>query len=320
MRRPFVILVTVLSAALFAFAGSASAAVTLGSDLSQEPDDGVFCAAACSWIMGALPGRVTEAPSDGVIVRWRIRTDGPGGPFALQVARPAGGDSRLGISASESKPVAAAGVSEFLTRLPVKQGDNIGIKWTSANTARFHGGAAVPGAAALYFTPALADGESRNASIVNTDFQFFVNADLEADADGDGYGDETQDTCLGTAGSVNGCVSLAPNLTRKVAKRQSIRSLAATVSLDRVGSVIARAVVTYKSSGKRVTIKSKLVKRPLATLVDTKLKFAFTRSQRAKLGSQLKRGRKLNAKINFVARDSAGTSSSNSSATVRLKR
>jgi hypothetical protein len=33
------------------------------------------------------------------------------------------------------------------------------------------------------------------------------SADLEPDADGDGFGDETQDQCLGTAGSQNGCAA-----------------------------------------------------------------------------------------------------------------
>lgn len=319
MRRSFIVLVAAMSVVLFVPVGGANAAVTLGSDLSRVPDDGVFCAVDCSWIMGALPGRVTEAPSDGVIVRWRIRTDAAGGPFALQVARPAGGDTRSGISTSEAMAVVAAGVSEFSTRLTVKQGDNIGIRWSASNMARFHGGVGVPGAAALYFTPALVDGETRNADVNNADTEFFVNADLELDVDGDGYGDETQDTCPGTAGTVNGCAALAPKLTRKVARRQSIRRLSATVTLDRIGSVSARAVVTYKMGKKRVTLKTKLVRRPLAILVKTRLSFAFSKTQRAKLNKELKNGRKLNAKISFVARDVAGASSQ-SSATVRLKR
>ena len=302
MRRPLVVLVTVLSASLFAFAGSAGAAVTLGSDLAQEPDDGVFCAVACSWIMGALPGRVTEAPSDGVIVRWRIRTDGPGGPFALQVARPAGGNSRLGISVSESTSVAAAGVSEFLTRLPVKQGDNIGIKWTSANTARFHGGAGVPGAAALYFTPALADGESRDANIVNSATEFFVNADLEADADGDGFGDETQDGCPTDATTQGPCDTVGPKLSLK---NKRVKRGATSISFTVKSNEIATLSVSGSFKAGKKKFKIKRITRSLAAGSTVTIKVSVP----SKAKSKLKSGSTLKGSLTATATDSKGNKS-----------
>lgn len=320
MKHRFTVLaIAVAATSLFAAQG-ASGAVTMGSELAKPVDNiGVFCATTCSWIQSTLPDRVVSAPTDGVIVRWRIKTDGASGPYSLQVARPAGGNTRTGVSTSDPVSTAAAGISEFPTRLSVKQGDNIGLNWTSSNTAIFMSDGGTPGASALYFAPALINGATIAEDVVNGNTEFLVNADVEPDADADGFGDETQDTCLGIAGPANGCAALAPAVKLTVAKRQSIRKLSGTVSLDRIGSVLARAVVTYKVKGKRVTIKTKLVKSPLVALTDTKLKFAFSKAQRAKLSKQLKSGRKLSAKISFVARDTGG-SSSNASATVRLKR
>lgn len=311
--------IAVAMIALFA-AQSASGAVTLGSDLSKPLDSaGVFCGSTCSWFQSALPGRVAEAPSDGVIVRWRIKTDVAGGPYALQTSRPAGGNARLGIGASAQVMTTAPGVSEFPTRLSVKQGDNIGIKWTSANTAIFIAAGSISGATALYFAPALADSDTRNANIVNGSTEFFVNADLEPDADADGFGDESQDVCPRVSGPVNGCASSALVFKFSVAKRQSVRKLSATVSLDRAGSLAARPIATYKANGKRVTVKGKLTRVTLAPSTELKVALAFSRSQRARISAQLKRGRRVSATFRLVASDNA-QGSINENPALRLKR
>ena len=39
------------------------------------------------------------------------------------------------------------------------------------------------------------------------DAELTINADVEPDEDADGFGDETQDQCLGTAGPQNGCAA-----------------------------------------------------------------------------------------------------------------
>lgn len=299
---------------------TAGAAVTIGSDLTRTPFESSFCPAKCSWTQTALTGRNARAPQSGVLVRWRIKTDGPSGPIAIRVMRPGAGTELTGIATGADVTASAAGISVFPVRIPIQAGDALGIDFDSTNTAGIKpDGPGEVDNVALYHTPNLLDGTTLPAFAVNTGTELLLNGDIESDTDQDGFGDESQDLCPGTSGQINGCVALAPALKLTVAKRQSIRRLAATVSLDRVGSVQARATVSYKLRGKRVTLSTKLVKSSLATLTNRKLKFAFTRAQRAKIGTQLKRGRKLSAKLRFVARDTVG-SSSNSSRTVRLKR
>ena len=58
------------------------------------PGEYVFCDTTCTSVQSALPGRVVAAPFDGVVVRWRIRTDIAGGPFALRIAAPFTGNQR----------------------------------------------------------------------------------------------------------------------------------------------------------------------------------------------------------------------------------
>lgn len=320
MRRRFTLItLAAIAAALFAAQG-ASAAVTIGSDLTRAPYETSFCAAKCTWTQTALASGNALAPQNGVLVRWRVKTNGPSGPIAIRVMRPGAGTDLTGIATGPEVTATAAGIAEFPVRIPIQAGSALGIDFDSTNTAGIKpDGPSDPANVALYHAPNLLDGITLAATAENTGTELLLNGDIESDADQDGFGDETQDICPGTAGSVNGCVAAAPAIKLTVAKRQSIRRLAATVSLDRIGSIQARASVSYKLGGKRVTLRTKLVKSKLATLTNKKLKFAFSRSQRAKLSKELKRGRKLSAKIKFVARDVAG-SSSNASATVRLKR
>ena len=69
------------------------AATTLGSDLAQVPGEYVFCDTTCTCVQSALPGRVVAAPTDGVVVRWRISTDIAGGSVRAPRRRARHGES-----------------------------------------------------------------------------------------------------------------------------------------------------------------------------------------------------------------------------------
>lgn len=303
-RFAVAVLATLATAALVA--SSAGAAVTMGSDLSQAPDDGVFCATTCTWVQSPLPGRVSAAPTDGVIVRWRIRTDAVGGPFALQVARPAGGNDRTGIATSASVTTPGAGTHVFPTRLAVKAGDNIGIRFDSTNLARFHGGPGVVGAAALYFPPALADGTTRTPTIVNTNLEFFVNADLETDLDGDGFGDETQDQCVGRAGATDGCDRVAPKVTVGAKSLLSYRKLSAKVTTDKAATLTTTGRVTVKVGKRRKTIRVNKLITPLAAGETKTMKLSFARKARGQVKKLMLAKRKLTLVAEFRAVDDSG--------------
>ncbi|HEX6582087.1 MAG TPA: hypothetical protein VF056_00700, partial [Thermoleophilaceae bacterium] len=148
-------------------------------------------------------------PSGGVIVRWRIRPKS--GAWAPQVLRPdeggkyrsvATGD-RVEAGAPHDRPGFPPYIRSFPARLPVKAGDILAFKADAQSETVAKGGGG-GGGSLLIFTPPLADDESRAPSS-QLAFILAVNADLEPDADGDGFGDITQDACLGNAATQGTC-------------------------------------------------------------------------------------------------------------------
>jgi hypothetical protein len=176
--------------------GSASGAVTIGSDLASPPTGVV--SGISTWVQRSLPGQQVTAATDGVIVRWRLRLGGVTDAQAvkLRVVRGAGAASTgSGSSAPESIP-AGQGTYVFETRLPVSAGDYIGIDITDAATVL----RTPPGAQMDRFFPLLGDGETR-APGAQFDNELTINADVEPDCDSDGLGDETQDPRVSPGGN-----------------------------------------------------------------------------------------------------------------------
>ena len=147
----------------------------------------------------------SRIPSDGVIVRWRIRSEV--GSWAPQVVGPEEGGMYRGVATGEKVKVAAPNdrasfppyIRSFPTRLSVKAGDIFGIQADAQSET-----VAKSGGPWRLFSPALADGESRTPTSELT-FIIPVNADLEPDADGDGFGDLTQDACPQSAATQGTC-------------------------------------------------------------------------------------------------------------------
>lgn len=174
---------------------SASGAVTIGSNLAATPSVGSSCAPGpCTGAHQVLPPTSTAsdglvAPSDGVVVRWRIKVGEVVGPVALRITRPGDSDTRTGAGMGAAVTPTADQTSVSKARLPIEAGDALGIDYVS--TTAF---AATAGAVSLVWSPPLLDGEPpRNTAAA--DLELLVNADIEADADNDGFGDESQDQC-----------------------------------------------------------------------------------------------------------------------------
>jgi hypothetical protein len=178
---------------LLAGPATASGAVTIGSDLTasdfvdSDPcdlDDG------CGGVQQGLPGRVTAAPFDGVVVRWRARGLGV---VRLQVARYTGEDTA--ILAAMSAPVYLPSLttdSVFPTRLPISEGEYLGMRLVK--DAQF-GVRLQSGADIDAFDAGLSTTTPTTSPDADIPAEAAINADIERDADGDGYGDETQDDC-----------------------------------------------------------------------------------------------------------------------------
>lgn len=318
-----IIALTALSAVLF-IAPTAGAATTVGSNLSGTADDAFGCNSTCSIVSTAFASGPGASPVDGVVVRWRIKTNGAGGPFGLRIAKPFTGDLRIGAGASALEAATVPGVNQFTTRLPIRVGDNIGLTITAATEAsnvRYKPGIVSPGANVLYFDPQLPEGGSGTApTLVNADAEVFFNADIEADADRDGFGDETQDRCVGVFGTADGCDVTPPAAVLTTYGPQSVGSLKVKLSTNETTTFEARATVKYKSKGKSRTIRGKLAKLSLTGAnLPKSVSLKFSSKQLKQLRALLKKGKKLSAKVDVVATDASGNKAT-LGAKVKLKR
>jgi hypothetical protein len=191
----------VVGLGLLAGPTTASGAVTIGSDLTASDffdSDPCEDPGGCGGVQQGIPDRVTAAPFDGVIVRWRARGLGLA---RLQVARYTGEDTA--ILAAISAPVYMPSLSTnsvFPTRLPIGEGEYLGMRLVK--DAQF-GVRLQSGADVDAFDPGLSTTTPTTSNEADIPAEAALNADIERDADGDGYGDETQDECA-TLASVQG--------------------------------------------------------------------------------------------------------------------
>jgi hypothetical protein len=153
---------------------------------------------ACMEVQTAIGGVSTAAPSDGVVVRWRV-LNAESGPYTLRVVSFLPGSSggmyrayRVLHSSATENVTAPAGplfskISSFPTRLPIPAGAYLGLG------GRTFGFQASGGGATYSQVENLGDGL---ATVGETHSgTFLYDADIEPDVDGDGYGDVTQDSC-----------------------------------------------------------------------------------------------------------------------------
>ncbi len=202
-------LVAVVAALLGLGGSTASAAVTIGGNVSPAGGLGggtFYCGSSDPCTIGQIAGPGAPAPIDGVVVRWRIVG---GGSAGLRILRPLGSGLYTGVGTGPMQTLAPSpAVSAFAVRLAIRTGDQIGVAnpGAIANDVRF-AAAPPPGAMQGAWLPPLGDGSpgrAPNTGFVSSD-QLALEADVEADADGDGFGDESQDACPGIPGSVAGC-------------------------------------------------------------------------------------------------------------------
>jgi hypothetical protein len=253
MKRFAVKLAITLSvAALSALAVGAvpsQAVTTFGSTLANTPmavNDDCNAAHKCTIIQGAanpsfISGGALFAPRPGVITRFRVKSANAGSAVNFRVLRPNIAEgSFAGIYTGADLPL-VPGINSQEARVPVLFGDVIGLNCcqnASNNQILFDGGVGGGsivtafgrfGANALLTdgVEAGADGSLGPIGHVN---ELLLNADLEADADGDGFGDETQDLCAGQSGAHTACSNVF------TASAAAIRGGRATLTADLPGT------------------------------------------------------------------------------------
>jgi hypothetical protein len=202
-----------------AIPASASAAVTIGSNLAATPSsEGFICEGLgadvfCTLAHRTLPAASTApdgvlAPTDGVVVRWRIKVGADTTPVALRITRPGNSDVRTGAGTGPTVTPTADTTSTFPVQLPIKAGDAVGID--CCNEARLDAVFfVVEGASLDVWYPRLEDGQPPEGPFGGpfSDIELLVNADIEPDADCDAMGDETQDPSVTPPGN---CPQPAP--------------------------------------------------------------------------------------------------------------
>jgi hypothetical protein len=200
------LLLATTACGLLMLSTAASGAVRLGPDTSATPDGNTGCGAdACTFVNGSGPaGVIVAAPFDGVLVRWAIVTSSSTQTWRLRTVREVVPGMFIAPGGGSAESVAPGAERSFPTRLPILAGDLIAVDGPASAAAplAFRSG----GGTNSRFNPPLLEGDpARSANGGGGGFMGMVSAQLEPDADHDVFGDETQDKCVGTAGTFNGC-------------------------------------------------------------------------------------------------------------------
>ena len=202
-----------------ALPASASGAVTIGSSLEVAAESTITCASLCTASNSALPDTRTAsgglvAPSDGVVVRWRITAGSQVTPVALRITRPGSGPlpDFTGAGTGPTETPALGTTSTFEVRLPIQAGDGVGVDCCQVGglTAL----ASTPGSIVDTWNPLVNADVPKLPNKSFADIELLVNADIERDADNDGYGDETQDQCPTDASRQRDCTPPETTITK----------------------------------------------------------------------------------------------------------
>jgi hypothetical protein len=198
-----------VAALITASPSPAGAAVTIGATGGNGAAD---CPPDFTWAQDSTavgsPTYVVPA-GGGVITSWS-HDRGPASATAqlrLKVFRKTAPNTYLTMGQSDFETLSAAGVNSFATRVKVEGGDILGFRLTAAPISCRRSGST--GDMAVASGPAQPDPPIGSSVSFGSAGAYLLNlaATVEPDSDSDGFGDETQDKCVGTAGAANGCPS-----------------------------------------------------------------------------------------------------------------
>lgn len=158
---------------------------------------------------GVAPGGV-HAPTNGVITRWRV-TMGTVGSLTSMTAKPriltpVTGNKFTAVRSGAIQTIPNLGGDlVFSDRIKVSTDDRFGLDITtvgSAGSTPYMVTSTSPiSAKFIDISPPFAEGETKTFGAIGpvTTEKLQINADIEADVDNDGFGDESQDLCTSRA-------------------------------------------------------------------------------------------------------------------------
>jgi hypothetical protein len=257
-------------AALLLVPAASPAATVFGSRLNHDPTTrGCTDTVACtlmSFIVPTDPNGDPDqngSPVSGVITKFRVRAfavDQPG-TVTLRVgdvSRPNAMDTSTAIATVTATgptvpipviPDPETPIREFDARVPVKQGQHLGLDPSATVNAVY----ASSGDKFTYsFEPPLVEGQGARGSSGVTE-ELLVRATVEPDADGDGFGDETQDQCPTQASTQGPCAAPPPPKLTVAGAAVSGGRISYTLSRDAAVSLsLARQVAGRRVKGRCV--------------------------------------------------------------------
>jgi hypothetical protein len=181
---------------LLALPATSVALTTFGATrLDAIPAAGSACplgAAACTTVLAAA---ISRAPSAGVIVGWRINAASGDQDLTLRTVRLEDGLWRAVRSDPTPRTIHGATIEHFSTRLPVRAGDAIALEADAVPAALDP----LSDGPLVVLSAPFEDGRPARAADASLGDGLLLQAELEPDVDGDGYGDESQDACVGDA-------------------------------------------------------------------------------------------------------------------------
>jgi hypothetical protein len=318
-------LVTAALVLLWAVPGTAGAAVQLGQISQSNP---LPCNPNINGVQRTAPAPLTyQVPvPGGVITSWSHRgiTPAPAGSGRLQIWDLVSGNDFILKGRSELETFSVGLVTTFLTRIPVDPGDMLGIRTVEDGTG-----------CGLFITGTInfEDNEpDPNTGDVRTlppfsPWRWNIAAVLEPDADNDGFGDETQDACLGEAGQEDGCLTPPPEPPQpeppppeEPPEGGGPPPEALTLDLRAKKQELRKKIKFFAtaSSDSTLTAKGKKIKettKQLAANQKTKVKAKLKRKARNRLEEKLDEKGKAKVKVKGTASDPTGTATD----TVKVK-
>jgi hypothetical protein len=320
------------SVLLLCAGSSAGAATSIG-----ELDPGTLassCLGSSSWVQsteGGTPSYVVPA-GRWVIVSWSHRANSTSGrELGVRVWRATatpGSYTLVGVGALRT--LTPGGINTQYERITVSGGDLLGLRV----------GNPPGGGASCFFTDGVGDliryaiaaseqppGSTSGLSLLQPASRLNMAARLEADADSDGFGDETQDSCPGTAGSASGCVpptpapatDTTPPTAKLNARRDSIRDgrVAVWVTASEAATVTARGTLGIASQASTHRLRTATGKAVAGKR--ERLMLRLSKKTRRFARRALRRGKRLRVRVSVTLRDAAGNTGS-AKRWVQLKR
>jgi hypothetical protein len=311
--------------ALLVLAAPAHASTAIGMVATSDADN---CSPSTEFMQEAVgtggPTPSYDVPAGGgVITSWSTMPGSNSGTGArLKVYRPTA-DPAIWTVVGESaaKILTPSTLNTSLTRIPVAADDRIAIRTASGNGGPCdfpYPAGFGPGYAVFVFqsspTPAVDPGVGLNVTFTDAALQELVNiaAKVEPDTDGDGFGDETQDLCPGSAGTVNGCIPPAPPappgppaqptppalvVTANAKSIQHVlrqHGVVISVTPNVASTVTAGATLNVPSAG--VVVRFKRARKTVAAGAKATLKLTLSKAQLKRVKGALRRHRRLFAK------------------------